>query len=89
MAQSIGRNASIISCVTIGMRGEWAFPSLGDGVFLGAGARILGGITIGDGASIGANAVVLSDIPAGATAVGVPARVLKPSVKPLPVSDNP
>jgi serine O-acetyltransferase len=42
---------------------------------VGAGARILGGVTIGDGARIGANAVVIEDIPAGATAVGVPAKI--------------
>jgi len=43
---------------------------------VGAGAKILGPLSIGDHASIGANAVVLIDVPAGATAVGVPARIL-------------
>ncbi len=76
MCESIGRNCSIISNVTIGLRNERAFPVIGDDVFIGAGARVLGGIQIGDGARIGANAVVIEDIPAGATAVGVPARVL-------------
>lgn len=71
----IGRNCSIIAAVTIGMRNEWAFPSIGDNVFIGAGARVLGGIELGDGAVIGANAVVIGDVPAGATAVGIPARV--------------
>jgi serine O-acetyltransferase len=51
-------------------------PVLGDGVELGAYAQVLGDITIGDGARIGAMSVVLTDVPAGATAVGVPARVL-------------
>jgi serine O-acetyltransferase len=73
----IGRNCSIIAAVTIGMRNEWEFPTIGDRVFIGAGARILGGVVIGDGAQIGANAVVIGDIPAGATAVGIPARVLR------------
>jgi serine O-acetyltransferase len=73
----IGRNCSIIAAVTIGMRKEWEFPTIGDQVFIGAGARILGGIDLGDGAQIGANAVVISDIPAGATAVGIPARVTR------------
>lgn len=53
-------------------------PVLGDGVLVGAGARVLGALRIGDGAKIGANAVVLCDVPAGATAVGVPARVILP-----------
>lgn len=73
----MGQNCSIIAAVTIGMRNKWAFPVIGDGVFIGAGARILGAIIIGDYAKIGANAVVLHDIPAHATAVGVPARVIK------------
>ena len=60
------------------MRGEWAFPVIGDGVFVGAGARILGDITVGHGCSVGANAVVLTDVPAGMTAVGVPAAVREP-----------
>jgi serine O-acetyltransferase len=44
---------------------------------VGAGAKVLGGITLGDDVNIGANAVVLMDIPAGQTAVGIPARLLK------------
>jgi serine O-acetyltransferase len=76
MAQSIGANASFIAAVTLGMREEHEFPILRDGVMVGAGARVLGGITLGDGCTIGANAVVIADVPAGATAVGVPARVL-------------
>ena len=51
-------------------------PTLGKGVVIGAGAKILGPILVGDGAKIGSNAVVVRDVPAGATAVGVPARVL-------------
>jgi serine O-acetyltransferase len=77
VAKSIGRNCTVVSSVTMGMRNEWAFPEIGDNVFVGAGARILGGIKIGDGASIGANAVVLEDVPANATAVGIPAKVIK------------
>ncbi len=75
MAGRIGANATFIHAVTVGMRNEWEFPVIGDGVFVGAGARVLGGIKLGDGCSIGANAVVIHDIPAGATAVGVPAVV--------------
>ncbi|MBL9067146.1 MAG: serine acetyltransferase [Sphingopyxis sp.] len=51
-------------------------PTLEARVSLGAGAVILGAVTLGQGCSIGANAVVLSDVPAGAMAVGVPARAL-------------
>ena len=43
---------------------------------IGTGAKIIGAVTIGDGAKIGANAVVVKDVPAGATATGVPARTL-------------
>lgn len=75
MAQSIGRNCHIVSNVTIGMRNRYAFPVIGDDVTIGAGARVLGGITIGNNVNIGANAVVIDDIPDGATAVGIPARI--------------
>lgn len=50
-------------------------PTLGDGVVVGAGAKVLGPVWVGDGAQIGANAVVVKDVPPGAVAVGVPARV--------------
>ncbi|NCC35328.1 MAG: serine acetyltransferase [Chloroflexia bacterium] len=73
----IGENCSVIASVTVGMRNEWEFPEIGDRVFIGAGARVLGGISIGDDAVIGANAVVVNDIPCGATAVGIPARVTR------------
>jgi serine O-acetyltransferase len=76
MPGKIGENCSIISNITIGMRNEPSFPCIGDNVFIGAGARVLGNIKIGDGAKIGANAVVIKDVPAGATVVGVPARVV-------------
>lgn len=73
----IGKNCSIIASVTIGMRNEWTFPQIGDNVFIGAGARVLGGITVGDNAVIGANAVVIHDVPAGTTVVGIPARAVR------------
>lgn len=80
MPEYIGRNCSIISAVTIGLRNEWSFPTIGDHVFIGTGARILGAVVVGDRAKIGANAVVIDDVPAGATAVGIPARVLPGTV---------
>ena len=71
-----GSDVKIEHQVTIGAeKGE--APVLGDRVFVGAGAKIVGAVTIGDDAKIGANAVVTKDIPAGATAVGIPARVIK------------
>jgi serine O-acetyltransferase len=77
MPRRIGRNCSIIAAVTIGMRSEWAFPDIGDNVFIGAGARVLGGIRVGNGAVVGANAVVIHDVPDGATVVGIPSRVIR------------
>lgn len=74
MARRIGANATFIHAITIGMRQEEEFPVLGDGVFIGAGARVLGGIRLGDDCTVGANAVVIADVPVGATMVGVPAR---------------
>lgn len=70
----MGKNCSVIAAVTIGMRNEWDFPTFGDEVFIGAGARVLGGITIGDNAVIGANAVVIKDVAPNTTVVGIPAR---------------
>ena len=74
MARRIGSNATFIHAVTLGMRNRHEFPELGDGVFVGAGARVLGGIRLGDGCSVGAGAVVIDDVAPGVTVVGVPAR---------------
>ncbi|MDU0314725.1 DapH/DapD/GlmU-related protein [Phycicoccus sp. M110.8] len=76
----IGPGCRILQNVTIGGRsGMPGGPVLGRDVLVGAGACLLGAITIGDGAIIGANAVVLADVPAGHTAVGVPARLIAPT----------
>jgi serine O-acetyltransferase len=73
----VGPNCLIFQQVTLGAGGPIAgCPKLGGHVDVGAGAKILGGVTIGDHARIGANAVVLTDVPAQATAVGVPARIV-------------
>jgi serine O-acetyltransferase len=75
----IGPNVLLFQQVTIGSGGSKpGVPVLGSGVCVGAGAKILGGIRVGTNARIGANAVVISDVPDGATAVGVPARVILP-----------
>ena len=55
-------------------------PTLDDGVVVGAGAKILGPIHIGKGAKVGSNAVVVKDVPAGCTAVGIPARIVEPGL---------
>jgi serine O-acetyltransferase len=74
----IGPNCLISQQVTLGVREEKpGAPSLGGHVDVGAGAKVLGGVKIGDHARIGANAVVLCDVPAGATAVGVPSRIIR------------
>ena len=78
----IGDNCTIYQGVTLGattmIEGK-RHPTLYDGVFVGAGAKILGNVKIGSNAKIGANAVVLQDVPDNATAVGIPARVIEDS----------
>ncbi len=75
----IGEDSTLYHGVTLGGT-SWKegkrHPTLGKGVIVGAGAKILGPIVIGDGAKIGSNAVVVKDVPSGATAVGIPARIL-------------
>jgi serine O-acetyltransferase len=74
----IGDNVTILQNVTIGQAGLRVpgDPVIGDGAYLGAGAVILGDLEIGRGAVIGANSVVRRNVPAGARAVGAPARLL-------------
>lgn len=69
----IGSNCTVFQQVTIGSFGVFdksGSPDIGNGVLIGAGAKVLGPVKIGDGARIGANAVVTKDVPAGATVVG-------------------
>jgi serine O-acetyltransferase len=74
----IGANCTLRHGVTIGNRYEdGPVPIIGDNVDFGAYAQVLGGIRIGSSCRIGAMSVVLSDIPDGATAVGLPARIVK------------
>ncbi len=74
-----GKNLNIGPGVIIGQKGLGAegVPQLGDNVYVGTGAKLLGNIHIGNDVRIGANAVVLKDIPDGATVVGVPAQIIK------------
>jgi len=81
-AWSIGSNATIFQGVPLGGREvdftytQASRPMLEDGVTLGSGAKVLGGLTIGRNARVGANSVVLASVPQDALAVGAPARVL-------------
>lgn len=76
----VGDDCTIYQGVTLGgtrlYKGQKRHPTLGAGVVVGAGAKVLGGFMVGDGARIGSNAVVVKPVPAGATAVGNPARVI-------------
>ena len=74
-ARHLGSRVTIQSNVTIGMRASHEFPTIGDDVLLAAGSRVIGEVAVGNAAQVGANAVVLCDVPPGATALGVPARV--------------
>ncbi|RKP54525.1 serine O-acetyltransferase [Pararobbsia silviterrae] len=76
----VGDDCTIYQGVTLGgtslTRGAKRHPTLGAGVIVGAGAQVLGGFTVGEGAKIGSNAVVVKPVPAGATALGNPARII-------------
>ena len=77
----IGDGCTIYQGVTLGgtslYKGTKRHPTLGSNVVVGAGAQVLGGFTVGDGAKVGSNAVVTKPVPAGATAVGNPARIIQ------------
>src|SRR5512134_2685835 len=77
----IGDDCTIYQGVTLGgtslYRGAKRHPTLGAGVVVGAGAKVLGGFTVGEGARIGSNAVVVKEVPAGATVVGIPGRIVE------------
>ncbi len=77
----VGDGCTIYQGVTLGgtslYRGAKRHPTLGAGVVVGAGAKVLGGFTVGDGARIGSNAVVVKEVPAGATVVGIPGRIVE------------
>jgi serine O-acetyltransferase len=76
----IGKNCTLRQGVTIGNRVEGGpVPTIGDNVDFGAYAQVLGGIRIGNGCKIGAMTLVIRDVPDGATAVGVPARIIEAS----------
>ncbi|NTV67320.1 MAG: serine acetyltransferase [Chlorobaculum sp.] len=75
---SFGDDCIIRNGVTVGLKNieEKAAPKIGNQVNIGAGAKLLGNITIGDNVDVGANAVVISSVPANSIAVGIPARII-------------
>ena len=87
----IGDDVLIYQQVTLGgvstSKGK-RHPTLENGVVIGAGAKVLGNITIGANSKVGANSVVVKDVPADSTAIGIPARVLKRGFDKTPLSHN-
>jgi serine O-acetyltransferase len=88
----VGNDVTILHGVTLGSTGKQRgdrHPKVGDGVFIGATAQLLGNIQIGDGSSIGAGSVVLSSVEAHSTVAGVPARVVRRSPRPtIPITER-
>lgn len=81
----VGDNCTLYHGVTLGgtsWKREKRHPSLGPGVIVGAGAKLLGPIEVGEGAKIGANSVVVRDVPPLATVVGIPGRIATPGTGP-------
>lgn len=87
----IGDDVLIYHGVTLGGTGKdkgKRHPTIGNGVVIGAGAKVLGPIKVGNNANIGANAVVVKDVPEGATAVGIPAKnIIRTSATIIEISD--
>ena len=82
-------NVQIYHQVTIGgATGEWPPPEIGNNVFIGAGAKVIGSVKVGDNARVGANAVVVDDVPSGVTVVGVPARPVQRRQDKKTLKDN-
>lgn len=77
----VGDDCTIYQGVTLGgtslHRGAKRHPTLARGAIIGAGAKVLGAFTVGEGAKVGSNAVVSKEVPPGATAVGIPARIIE------------
>ena len=85
----IGDNVTLYQGVTLGGTGRERgkrHPTLGNNLVVGAGAKVLGNITVGDNSYIGANAVVIKDVPPNSTVVGVPGRITKQDGKKIDIS---
>jgi serine O-acetyltransferase len=76
-SDSIGENCTINQGVTIGnVRGSGGLPQIGNNVYVGSGAKVLGNVKIGNNVVVAANSLVISDVPDNSTAIGVPARII-------------
>ncbi|MDD3088346.1 MAG: serine O-acetyltransferase [Candidatus Omnitrophica bacterium] len=87
----VGNNVTLFQGVTLGGTGKEKgkrHPNIGDNVVVGAGAKVLGNITVGNNVMVGANAVVLRDVPDDSTVVGVPGRIAKRKGSRLPAGVN-
>ena len=87
----IGDDVLLYQCVTLGGTGKdqgKRHPTIGNNVLIGSGAKVLGPFTVGDNARIAAGAVVLDQVPANATAVGVPARIVRMAGRPVYYADD-
>ncbi len=73
----IGNNTTIFQHVTIGGRENRGVPQIGENVYIGAGACILGNVKVGNNVKIGANSIVIKDVPDSVTVGGIPAKILK------------
>jgi len=85
----IGDNVTLYQGVTLGGTGKEKgkrHPTIGNNVVIGAGAKVLGNITVGDNSYIGSNAVVIKDVPNNSTVVGVPGRITKQDGKKIDIS---
>ena len=76
-ANSMGKNCLVCQQVTLGYSNTTDCPTIGDNVYVMAGAKVIGGVVIGDNVTIGANAVVVKNVPPNCTVVGVPASIVK------------
>ncbi len=87
----VGDDVTIYQCVSLGgtsLERVKRHPTIGSGVVIGAGAKILGNITVGDNSKIGANSVVVKNVPEDSTAVGIPARIIEKGRAKNPTEQN-
>ena len=76
LAKRIGHSCTVNQGVSVASVRGTGWPSLGNNVYLGAGCKVMGGVTVGDNVVVGANSVVIADVPSNCTVMGVPARII-------------